>query len=531
MKNSRSKKYLLLLLLGGVCYLALLLLLIYAESFSENPSITTLGEAAWFSLVTLTTVGYGDDFPVTVWGKLIGILFLLGSTGLLALCISMAVSLITGRLLPRLRLRKLRKRSWYIFSSLNQESAALAANLSAEQPEAVILFCQDSKNLPREFAAHPLPADWHLIDASLSDFLSWKGSEKDCTFLIMGSDSYANYFQAQNLTDIGIPVYCQTDFSPDNTPEHVTLFDRWDCCARLYWQQYPLAETEKQVLLAGCGRYGAALLERALLVNIYGPRRPVTYHVFGDNGAFQNSHFCLEHIEDLEGNGSCHDTVVFHKESWDENPLLLSQADRVILCMDSDQENQEAFQRLQRYFPTNTAPHLRLSHKLDHAVSFGTDETIFTPALVLRTQLNRLAMGMHEIYRRSSGSQIPDWNHLGDFLRRSNLAAADHLLTKIRILLTDDTITEITADNCHAAYRRYLETKEQNSDLYREIEHIRWMRFYIMHNWQYAPQRDNSRRLHPDIRPFSQLSVPEQEKDDYAWELLENLSEILSHSS
>ena len=53
------------------------------------------------------------------------------------------------------------------------------------------------------------------------------------------------------------------------------------------------------------------------------------------------------------------------------------------------------------------------------------------------------------------------------------------------------------------------------------------MRFHALHNWRYAPQRDNTRRLHPDLRAFCELSAAEQAKDDYAWELLAPLADDL----
>ncbi len=38
---------------------------------SETGNITTPEEAIWWSFVTVTTVGYGDYYPVTTWGRLV----------------------------------------------------------------------------------------------------------------------------------------------------------------------------------------------------------------------------------------------------------------------------------------------------------------------------------------------------------------------------------------------------------------------------------------------------------------------------
>ena len=69
-------------------YLLVVGLIYYAEHDHEGSNITTLPEAFWYSVVTLTTVGYGDFFPVTPLGRGIGLLFLLGSVGVIGYLIS-----------------------------------------------------------------------------------------------------------------------------------------------------------------------------------------------------------------------------------------------------------------------------------------------------------------------------------------------------------------------------------------------------------------------------------------------------------
>ncbi|WP_440880480.1 potassium channel family protein [Tenacibaculum sp. C7A-26P2] len=62
--------------------------LYYFESNFENTNIRNLADSYWYSLVTLTTVGYGDFYPITFWGRLIGILFVIGSLGFLGYLIT-----------------------------------------------------------------------------------------------------------------------------------------------------------------------------------------------------------------------------------------------------------------------------------------------------------------------------------------------------------------------------------------------------------------------------------------------------------
>ena len=97
MKNKHQKLFILPIALA--VYALLLELLVWAERGGDNP-IDTLPKALWYSLVTLTTVGYGDYTPQTLPGRLIGLVFLLMSTGLLALLIGLIAASFTDRLLP-----------------------------------------------------------------------------------------------------------------------------------------------------------------------------------------------------------------------------------------------------------------------------------------------------------------------------------------------------------------------------------------------------------------------------------------------
>jgi voltage-gated potassium channel len=94
MKLMKVMKMLGVALVALAIYLGLLATLIYVEQGAEEPSITNLGEAIWYSVVTMTTVGYGDMYPLTNQGKWIGYLFILASMGVLGLLIGRVSNLI-----------------------------------------------------------------------------------------------------------------------------------------------------------------------------------------------------------------------------------------------------------------------------------------------------------------------------------------------------------------------------------------------------------------------------------------------------
>lgn len=62
-------------------------LLPIVEQSAASPNIKTYGDAIWYAVVTLTTVGYGDFYPKTFVGQLLGSVFVLGSLGILGLLI------------------------------------------------------------------------------------------------------------------------------------------------------------------------------------------------------------------------------------------------------------------------------------------------------------------------------------------------------------------------------------------------------------------------------------------------------------
>jgi len=53
------------------------------EYQAPDASITTIGRAFWWAMVTTTTVGYGDEYPVTVWGRVVAVLVMLVGIGLI----------------------------------------------------------------------------------------------------------------------------------------------------------------------------------------------------------------------------------------------------------------------------------------------------------------------------------------------------------------------------------------------------------------------------------------------------------------
>jgi voltage-gated potassium channel len=84
-------------LLGGLLFLGLFLLPYLEQTYApEAANIQTVGDTVWYALVTLTTVGYGDYYPVSTPGQFVGAFFVLSSLGVLGLLIGKIADLFTS---------------------------------------------------------------------------------------------------------------------------------------------------------------------------------------------------------------------------------------------------------------------------------------------------------------------------------------------------------------------------------------------------------------------------------------------------
>ena len=69
----------------------------FAESQNPNANITTLDNAFWYAIETITTVAYGEYYPVTPLGRLISSLLMFAAIGILWTL----VGLVGGRVIAK----------------------------------------------------------------------------------------------------------------------------------------------------------------------------------------------------------------------------------------------------------------------------------------------------------------------------------------------------------------------------------------------------------------------------------------------
>jgi voltage-gated potassium channel len=70
------------------------ILVLQFESKSPEANITTGGDALWWAVVTITTVGYGDKYPVTTLGRLTGVAVMITGVGIIGALASILASIL-----------------------------------------------------------------------------------------------------------------------------------------------------------------------------------------------------------------------------------------------------------------------------------------------------------------------------------------------------------------------------------------------------------------------------------------------------
>ena len=127
--------------------------------------------------------------------------------------------------------------------------------------------------------------------------------------------------------------------------------------------------------------------------------------------------------------------------------------------------------------------------------------------------VEKLAKAIHADYVKNMiASGNPDapsavpWETLPEEFRESNRDAARSFKEKLNAIGCDIA----PADSSRPA----IESFDDETILkLARVEHDRWMNEKFANGWTYAPTRDNTKKHHPMLIPYEELSLEEQQKD------------------
>ena len=129
------------------------------------------------------------------------------------------------------------------------------------------------------------------------------------------------------------------------------------------------------------------------------------------------------------------------------------------------------------------------------------------------TVIDKLAEAIHERWRENAGPEAGPFNvpysELAPNAKEDNRAAARRMpdvLALVGLGLATAEEAKSMAKPAHA----YIEAQ---IDRLGEAEHNGWMAQRAKNGWTYGTPRDNAKKLHPLIIPYSQLPRDQKEKD------------------
>jgi hypothetical protein len=129
---------------------------------------------------------------------------------------------------------------------------------------------------------------------------------------------------------------------------------------------------------------------------------------------------------------------------------------------------------------------------------------------------DEVARTIHDHYRDTIAAQGRDpdlepagqpWERLATSYRQANRQQADHVWAKLAVIDARAVPEEIVES--------FVLTPTEVERL-AIIEHDRWAADRSLDGWRYAPVRDNQRKHHPQLVPYSDLSEPMKDLDRFA---------------
>jgi len=96
MQNRGQYATFITILLAGMVLSVASVMVLQFESADPDANIQTGGDAIWWGIVTLTTVGYGDRFPVTFLGRITAVSVMISGIGIIGALASILASMLVA---------------------------------------------------------------------------------------------------------------------------------------------------------------------------------------------------------------------------------------------------------------------------------------------------------------------------------------------------------------------------------------------------------------------------------------------------
>lgn len=115
----------------------------------EPETFPTLFDSFWWTMTTLTTVGYGDFFPVTVAGRLVGVFLFIFGIGLIGVLIGKIVeSASTYQRLKKEGRLLYKKSGHFVYIGWSKKTEQAMQEIFNHDPKALLVLIEDRSETP-----------------------------------------------------------------------------------------------------------------------------------------------------------------------------------------------------------------------------------------------------------------------------------------------------------------------------------------------------------------------------------------------
>jgi len=524
----------------------------FFEIHADKTMVHNYGDCLWWAIVTITTIGYGDVYPVTLGGRLIAVfLMFTGISALSVLTAAIAASFVKNDQLQWLRIRTLHNH--VILCGLG-DKGLLLAKAFRERGQAVVIIEKNEANelieVGRELGAFVV-----IGDATEPEMLTRARIGEAKYLIAVCGDDGANAGIAAHARDLagqrkGGSLTCSIHIVD---PELWYLLRKWeiatvsafrlqffnvfDIGGRAMLNAYPPFEmtsgemlTAPHILVVGSRKLAQNVVVHTTRLWRDSPHashlRLRVSIVDKDTAMLKESiylrHPGLEKVCDIETYTVDVKSPEFHHGAflYDAHKHFLITA--AYICLDEDTEGLSAALALlhrarQHRIPivvrmNQDAGLATLLHGAQDTTrsftslhAFALLEKACQPELVLGGTNEALARAIHERYRedklkagedKNNPSLVP-WNKLSEETKESNRNEADHIGMKLQAIGCDIApLTEWDEE-------RFTFSQEEIDKLAR-MEHERWLAERRAQGWTYGP-RDPAKKTNPNLLEWDQL--------------------------